>query len=55
MRLYRDPLLHFAVAGALLFIGYALMNRSEIDTPSTEPVHIGNGEVRWLTETFANQ
>ena len=55
MRLYRDPLLHFAVAGALLFSGYALMNRGETDAPSTEPVHIGNGEVRWLKETFANQ
>ena len=55
MRFYRDPLLHFAVAGALLFVGYALMNRGETDPPSTEPVHIGNGEVRWLKETFANQ
>ena len=55
MRLYRDPLLHFAVAGALLFIGYALVNRGETDSPSTDPVHIGNGEVRWLKETFANQ
>ena len=54
MKFYRDPLLHFAVAGALLFIGYTLMNRGEKD-PSTEPVHIGNGEVRWLKETFANQ
>jgi hypothetical protein len=55
MRLYRDPLLNFAVAGALLFIGYALMNDGETDRPSTEPVHIGKGEVRWLKETFANQ
>jgi hypothetical protein len=54
MKFYRDPLLHFAVAGALLFIGYTLMNRGETD-PSTAPVHIGNGEVRWLKETFANQ
>ena len=53
MRFYRDPLLQFAVAGALLFVGYALMNRG--DPPSAEPVHIGNGEVRWLKETFANQ
>ena len=41
MRFYRDPLLHFAVAGALLFVGYALMNRGETDPPSTDPVHIG--------------
>ena len=55
MRFYRDPLLHFAVAGALLFTGYTLINRNETDTPSTDPVHIGEGEVRWLKETFANQ
>ncbi len=55
MRLYKDPLLHFAVAGSVLFAGYVLINRNETDTPSTEPVHIGEGEVRWLKETFANQ
>ena len=54
MRLYRDPLAHFIIAGALLFIGYALMNR-ETDAPSTDPVHIGEGEIRWLKKTFANQ
>ena len=55
MRLYRDPLLHFAVAGALLFAGYILINHNKTDTPSTDPVHVGEGEVRWLKETFANQ
>jgi hypothetical protein len=55
MRFYRDPLLHFAVAGAVLFAGYILINRNETDTPPTDPVRIGEGEVRWLKETFANQ
>ena len=55
MRLCRDPLLHFALAGALLFASYKLINRNDTDSPSTDPVHIGEGEVRWLTETFANQ
>ena len=27
----------------------------ETDPPSTDPVHIGEGEIRWLKETFANQ
>ena len=39
----------------------ASIHRLHTDEPgrdrylSTEPVHIGNGEVRWLKETFANQ
>ena len=55
MKLYNDPLLHFALVGALLFAGYLFINRSETETPSTDPVNIGEGEVRWLKETFANQ
>jgi hypothetical protein len=55
LKLYKDPLLHFVVAGAILFAGYVLINRTETITPSTGPVHIGVGEVRWLKETFANQ
>ena len=46
-------MLHFIVAGALLFAGYTLVNRGE--TGSAEPVHVGAGEIRWLKETFANQ
>ena len=37
MKFYRDPLLHFAVAGALLFAGYALMNRGETIHPQLIP------------------
>jgi PPIC-type PPIASE domain len=55
LRLLKDPLLHFVVAGAVLFAGYILINWGESSTPSTDPVHIGEGEVRWLKETFANQ
>ena len=43
------------VAGAVLFGGYALVNRGEPDTVAAAPIHIGDGEVRWLRETFANQ
>jgi hypothetical protein len=55
MKLFRDPLLHFVLAGAVLFAGYTLINRHETDTSATDPVHIGGGDVRWLKETFANQ
>ena len=54
-KLLRDPFLHFAVAGAILFAGYELMNRGELNSSATDPVHIGEGEIRWLKETFANQ
>lgn len=55
LRLLKDPLLHFVVAGAVLFAGYMLVNRGESGTLSADAVHIGEGEVRWLTQTFANQ
>ena len=55
MKLYRDPLLHFALAGALLFAGYSLVNRGETNASATNPVHISQGDVRWLKETFADQ
>jgi PPIC-type PPIASE domain len=55
LKLLKDPLLHFVVAGAILFAGYELINRDQIHPSATGPVHIGEGEVRWLKETFANQ
>ena len=55
MKLLREPLLHFLIAGSLLFGGYEWLNRAA-PAPETEgPVRIGDGEVRWLRETFANQ
>jgi hypothetical protein len=54
-KLLRDPLLHFVVAGAMLFAGYELMNRGELNSSATDPVHIGEGEIRWLKDTFTNQ
>ena len=29
--------------------------RRETNLPATDPVHIGEGEIRWLKDTFANQ
>jgi parvulin-like peptidyl-prolyl cis-trans isomerase-like protein len=55
LKLHKDPLLHFVVAGAILFAGYVLINRDQTNPPSTDPVRVGAGEVRWLKETFANQ
>jgi len=55
VKVLKEPLLHFALAGAVLFGGYALVNRGEPDTVGVAPIHIGDGELRWLRETFANQ
>ena len=55
MKLLRDPLVHFALAAALLFAGYALLNRGERKAAEVQPVHIGEGEIHWLQQTFTNQ
>ena len=55
MKLIREPLLHFVVGGTILFAGYAWVNSEEGNTNGLEPVRIGEGEVRWLKETWANQ
>lgn len=55
MKPLREPLLHFAVGGAILFAGYTWLNRDHADISGLEPVRIGEGEVRWLKETWTNQ
>jgi parvulin-like peptidyl-prolyl isomerase len=55
LRILREPLLHFAVAGAILFAAYECLNPSGTTSRAMEAVKIGEGEVRWLQETFANQ
>jgi len=55
LKLLRDPLLHFVIAGVVLFGGYELINRGEMNLPATDPVDIGEGDIRWLKDTFANQ
>ena len=55
LKLLRDPFLHFLVVGVFLFGGYELINRGETNPPATDPVHIGEGDIRWLQGTFANQ
>jgi hypothetical protein len=55
MKLLHEPLLHFVFAGALLFGAYAVANRGMPAAEAERPVMIGEGEVRWLRETFAGQ
>ncbi|MEE4237748.1 MAG: peptidylprolyl isomerase [Anderseniella sp.] len=53
MRLACEPLLHFLIAGGLLFAAYGWLNRESADAPRT--VRISVAEVNWLKETWARQ
>ena len=55
MNLLKEPLLHFTIVGALLFGGYEWLNRGGQTSLPDEPITIGEGQVRWLRETFASQ
>ncbi|WP_192360060.1 peptidyl-prolyl cis-trans isomerase [Mesorhizobium mediterraneum] len=55
MTLFREPLLHFAVVGAILFGGYSWLNDKQAEATIVEPVRIGEGDVRWLKQTWASQ
>jgi parvulin-like peptidyl-prolyl isomerase len=54
-KMLREPLLHFAVAGAILFGGYSWLHDKRIDATAVEPVRIGEGDVRWLKQTWSSQ
>lgn len=48
-----EPLLHFLLAGGLLFATYAWLNRGGADEPRV--VHITAAEVTWLKESWTRQ
>lgn len=55
-RWLKEPLLHFFVAGALLFGAYAWLNPPAPDAEvRLRQVRIGAGEVKWVTETWVRQ
>jgi parvulin-like peptidyl-prolyl cis-trans isomerase-like protein len=53
MKLLREPLLHFAVAGGLLFAAYAVLNRGESLSGADRTIRITERELAWLTDTSA--
>ena len=56
MRLLREPLLHFLLAGGVLFGAYAWLNRGESETSDVDrTIRITEREVTWLSETWARQ
>jgi parvulin-like peptidyl-prolyl isomerase len=52
-RWIKEPLLHFLLAGGLLFAAYAWLNRGGGDEPRV--VRITAAEVAWLKESWAKQ
>ena len=55
MKLLREPLLHFVVAGAILFAAQAWWNRDGARAEAVDAVRITEGDVRWLVETWRRQ
>lgn len=54
MKLLREPLVHFALAGALLFAAYAWLNRDEsLASDAARTIQITERELTWLTDTSA--
>jgi parvulin-like peptidyl-prolyl isomerase len=55
MNVLREPLLHFAVVGAILFAGYSSLGDGGVGASAVEPVSIGEGDLRWLKEGWSKQ
>ncbi|ESZ72299.1 hypothetical protein X727_08145 [Mesorhizobium sp. L103C119B0] len=55
MTLLREPLLHFAVAGGILFGGYSWLNDRHSEATTSEQISLGEGDVRWLKQTWSTQ
>ena len=55
MNLLKEPLVHFVAAGAVLFAAYSWINRDSVEIAGVQPVTIGEGEIRWVSETWSNQ
>jgi hypothetical protein len=57
MRVLKEPLVHFLLAGAVLFGAYAWIIRTP-ERPTaykTVQVQVSAGDVRWLTENWTTQ
>ena len=52
---WKEPLLHFALIGAVVFGGYHWLNGNPPKADKTESIHIGEGDVRWLKQTWSSQ
>jgi hypothetical protein len=57
MRLLKEPLVHFLVAGAALFAAYAWMNGSAANsnTDRAHQLNVSKGDVEWLAQNWSTQ
>ena len=56
MRWLREPLLHFLLAGGVLFGAYAWLNRGESESGAIDrTIRLTEREVTWLSEIWARQ
>ena len=54
MKLIHEPLLHFAIAGTLLFAAYGWLNRDEVAASDADrTIQFTERELTWLTDTSA--
>ncbi|AWI61349.1 peptidyl-prolyl cis-trans isomerase [Sinorhizobium fredii] len=54
MKLFKEPLLHFAIGGAALFVAYGWLNNDGAMSDRPE-IRIDDGHLRWITETWSSQ
>src|SRR5262245_61548283 len=57
MKVLKEPLLHFVIAGAALFSAYAWTNRAP-ENPNAakiQSIEVGAGDIEWLTENWTTQ
>jgi hypothetical protein len=56
MRLLREPLVHFALAGGLLFGAYSWLNRGgEGEGGADRSIRVTEGDLAWIVETSTRQ
>jgi hypothetical protein len=56
MRALKEPLLHFALAGAVLFAAYSWRNPGVTNPqPAMVDIRIGTGDVQWLADNWTTQ
>lgn len=57
MKFFKEPLLHFLLAGAALFGVYSWV-KSDAETPGTnnaQQIHVRAGDVQWIAENWTKQ
>jgi hypothetical protein len=51
----REPLLQFLLIGAVLFVGYAIVQRNNGGTPSSKQINLTSDDIRQLDAYFESQ